>query len=472
MRGHVRRRGSPGTWHIIYEVGIQPAQRCRGCNRRFWIERRPLAECPKCGGQLEETRERRQMTQSGFPRRKDAEAALNKVLDSMSRGTYVAPSKVTLGEYLRDMWLPSLQNGNLRASTLASYEVHVTQHLVPRLGSTPLQRLNRDVIGAHYAWLLRHGRVPKKPRDFEERARVKAEEKAKAELEAAASGAPKRRRRKKKTVEPKPKPVLNPSLSPSTVRRVHATLHRALRDAVRSHLLTLNPADDVEMPKAKTLDRTLAAWNSDQLKRFLVSTDGDRLRPLWSLYATTGARRGELLGLTWDDIDLDSGTITIRRALTPVGRKLLIGEPKTQSGRRTISLPPAVAAALKHYRTAQKEEKMQNRDIWAAECCEACRGLNLVFTREDGVELHPDRVSKLFEAAVARSGQPRITLHGLRHTFATIALIEGKQPVSVVSQRLGHANTGITLDFYAHAMPRHDEEAAAAVAALIVPEGF
>ena len=115
---------------------------------------------------------------------------------------------------------------------------------------------------------------------------------------------------------------------------------------------------------------------------------------------------------------------------------------------------------------------MEHRDIWAAERSDALRGLNLVFTREDGAEMHPDRVSKLFEKAVAKSGQPRISLHGLRHTFATIALIEGRQPVSVVSQRLGHANTGITLDFYSHAMPRHDEEAAAAFADLVVPEGF
>ncbi len=461
MRGHIRRRGSPGTWTITYELGMQPAQRCTLCNRRFWIDRRALEVCPKCGGDFDLTRERRQKCESGFARRKDAEAALNKVLDTMTRGTYVAPSKLTLGEYLRDLWLPSLQNGNLRATTLAGYEIHVTHHLVPQLGAVPLQRLNRDLIGAHYAWLLREGRVPKLPRKPK-----KTETDTPVETEAA----PKRKRRKKKA-EAAPRQV-NKALSPSTVRRVHATLHRALRDAVRSHLLTLNPADDVEMPQAVSHDRALAAWNSEQLKKFLVSLDGDRLRPLWLLYATTGARRGELLGLTWDDVDLEGSTITIRRALVPVRYSVVVSEPKTRSGRRTISLPPAAAGILKRHRAAQKEEKMEHRDIWAAERSQAAHGFDLVFTREDGAELHPDRVSKLFEHAVKKSGQPRISLHGLRHTFATIALIEGKQPVSVVSQRLGHANTSITLDFYAHAMPRHDEETAAAVAALVVPEGF
>ncbi len=241
---------------------------------------------------------------------------------------------------------------------------------------------------------------------------------------------------------------------------------------MRSHLLPLNPADDVEMPKATTHDRALAAWNSEQLKKFLVSTDGDRMRALWLLYATTGARRGELLGLTWDDVDLDAGTITIRRAIVPIGYTVIVSEPKTKSGRRTISLPLPVVGVLKRHSTAQKAEKMEHRDIWAAERSEGLGKLDLVFTREDGAEMHPDRVSKLFEKAVKKSGLPRISLHGLRHTFATIALIEGRQPVSVVSQRLGHANTGITLDFYSHAMPRHDEEAAAAFADLVVPEGL
>ena len=199
MRGHIRRRGSPGTWTITYELGVQPAQRCEACGRRFWIGRRVLEACPKCEGKLEETRERRQKCESGFPRRKDAEIALNDIMDKLNKGTYVAPSKLTLGEYLRDLWLPSLANGNLRATTLASYEVHVTHHLIPRLGSMRLQQLNRDLIGAHYAWLLKEGRVPKKPRDFEERQKAKAEAMAKAEAEAAAAGKPKRggaRRRK------------------------------------------------------------------------------------------------------------------------------------------------------------------------------------------------------------------------------------------------------------------------------------
>jgi integrase len=256
------------------------------------------------------------------------------------------------------------------------------------------------------------------------------------------------------------------------VRRVHATLHRALRDAVRDNLIPRNFADDVEFPDSVKQDRVLHAWDSTQLKKFLKSTDGDRLRPLWLLYATTGARRGELLGLTWDDVDLTAATITIRRALVPIGYTVAVSEPKTEAGRRTIAVPASVCAVIKRHMAAQKAEKMAHRDVWGRDRPEGPGKLNLVFTNEIGRELHPDRVSKLFERAVARSKQPRISLHGLRHTFATIALMEGKQPVSVVSRRSGHSKTSVTLDFYAHAMPRDDEETSDVVAALVVPEGF
>ena len=302
--------------------------------------------------------------------------------------------------------------------------------------------------------------------------RRKVKEEKKAEVKLDVNGKPKRPRKKRSDAKPKPEPAVNTALSPTTVRRVHATLHRALHDAVRDNLIPRNPADDVEFPEAAKHDRVLSAWDSEQLKTFLMSTDGDRLRPVWLLYATTGARRGELLALTWDDCNLVAGTITIRRGLVAVGYTVTTSEPKTEAGRRTIAVPATVCAVLKRHKAAQAEERMAHADVWGRDRPAGLDVLNLVFSNEIGRELHPDRVSKLFEHAVTKSKLPRISLHGLRHTFATIALMEGKQPVSVVSRRLGHSKTSITLDFYAHAMPRDDEEASDAVAALVVPEGF
>jgi integrase len=245
-----------------------------------------------------------------------------------------------------------------------------------------------------------------------------------------------------------------------------------VRSCFGINLIPRNPADDVEFPEAVKQDRALRAWNSTQLRAFLTSTDGDHLRPLWLLYATTGARRGERLGLTWEDVDFAAGTITIRRGLVPVGYTVAASEPKTEAGRRTIAVPASVCAVLRRHQTEQRAEKMAHRDVWGKDRPEGLGDLNLVFTNEIGRELHPDRGSKLFESAVTKSQLPRISLHGLRHTFATIALMKGKQPVSVVSRRLGHSKTSVTLDFYAHAMPRDDEQASDAVSAPVMPEGF
>ena len=467
MQGHIRKRDGSSTWTVTYEVGKQPAQRCAACDGRFWVDRRPLEACPKCGGELATTSERRQKTKSGFPRRKgknpatDAEAFLHSTIESMGRGTYVEPRNLTLGQYLEE-WVKGLRNSKLRPTTVVSYEVHVIHHLTPRLGATRLQNLNRRVIAAHYAWLAENGRVPRR----------KPKEEKKAEVKVDANGKSKRPRKKRSDARPKPVPVVNTALSPTTVRRVHATLHRALRDAVRDNLIPRNYADDVEFPEAVRQDRVLRAWNSAQLETFLASTDGDRLRPLWTLYAYTGCRRGELLGLTWDDVDPGDGTLTIRRGLVPVGYTVALSEPKTEAGYRTIDIPAWVFAMLKRHKAAQKAEKMASRDVWAKDRPEGLGELDLVFTNEIGRELHPDRVSKLFEHAVTKSKLPRISLHGLRHTLGSIMANELGVPIGVVARRLGHAKSSTTSDFYVHATSQDDRNAVAAFAALVMPEGL
>lgn len=474
MRGHIRKRGSPGTWQVVYDLGAQLAQRCLECDRRFWLERRPLEVCPKCGGKLTDRaltadgrpvidpetglpkllKERRQKCEGGFRTRRDAQDRLTKILHSLQDGGYVEPSKLTLGEYLKDIWLPDQQAaGEIRPTTLASYEVHIVHHLCPGLGTIPLQRLTRETIQRHYNWLAKEGRAPKKPRGF----------KPKEE--------PKRKRRRKTKAKPRPAPVVNTALSPTTVRRVHATLHRALKDAVIDNRIPRNPADNVKLPKASKRDQRLYAWTLEQLEAFVDSARGDRLQALWTLYAQTGCRRGELLGLTWDDVAFAAGTITIRRALVPVGYTVTVFEPKTDAGRRTIEVNPSAVATLKRHKAAQDAERMAHRDVWGKDRPEGLEDLNLVFTNEIGRELHPDRVSKLFQAAVAKSGLPRITLHGMRHSHGSV-LARANVPIDVIAKRLGHAKSTTTLDFYIHSNGDDDRAAANVFAALAMPESL
>jgi integrase len=429
MRAGVRKRAADGKYAFTITIPGQPAQRCNDCGMRFWIERRRLEDCPQCHGELRDTIERRQQTTGGFPTRAAAVKAHTDALHALGQGTHVVRQDITLGEYLENEWLPGLAATKLRATTQASYRQHVRYHLAPTpLGAMRLQQLTRERIMAHYARLLQHGRVPRKRKD---------------------AG--------KQKEQPTPRP-----LSASTVARIHATLHRALRDAVRSHLLPLNPAQDVELPNGKSRERP--AWDSANLRNFLESVREDRLGTLWLLYATTGARRGELLGLRHTDVDLKGGRLRIRRALLKVDGEIIEAEPKTERGKREIALPPVIVKALERQRRVQVQERLLRGPRWVDS--------DFVFTRETGEALDPDAVSREFSATVKRSGLPTITLHGLRHTFATIALNERRQPISQVSARLGHKDVNVTLAIYTHALDEQDEVVALDFADTVVPEGF
>jgi integrase len=173
-------------------------------------------------------------------------------------------------------------------------------------------------------------------------------------------------------------------------------------------------------------------------------------------------RRGEAMGLRWQDIDLDAKTIAIRRTRVLLGYQPLLSTPKTQKGKRLVALDPATTSTLGSL-SDQREE----------ECTREGRRAHpgdLVFLTDNGVPLHPERVTRLFKRAAKEAEVPVIRLHDLRHTHATLALSAGVHP-KVVSERLGHANIGITLDTYSHCLPALSEEAACRVAALVVSEG-
>lgn len=408
MRGHVRKRG---TWEYILELGDQPTQRCTVCRRRHWVGRKPLKVCTKCGGPLVDRIERKQQVKTGYATKKEAQAGLTEALRELQQGSYVEPTKVTVKEFLVNEWLPAIE-ATIRPATLASYTTHVNTHLVPRIGIVPLQMLAAGKINRLYSELRKNGR-------------------------ARGTG----------------------GLSPNSVRRIHATLHRALRDAVRWGYLSRNPVDNADPPR--TVDSELAAakaWQVADLKTFLGQAKDDRLYPLWLTLALTGLRRGEALGLLWQDLDLKGGRLVVRRSLVPVNAEVIVSEPKTRRGHRTVTLDPVTVAALTTWRREQRQEKLRWGPAWT--------NTGLVFTREDGTAWRPERVTQIFAALVKKAKVPVITLHGLRHTHATLALAAGIHP-KVVSERLGHSTVAMTLDVYSHAIPSMEEEAASRIAALV-----
>jgi integrase len=210
----------------------------------------------------------------------------------------------------------------------------------------------------------------------------------------------------------------------------------------------------------------MRTWSAPELASFLDQLRGDPLHAPILLAATTGMRRGEVLGLRWRDTDLDAGRVAVRQTLAAVrdvdgdrGRHVLVfGEPKTAKSRRTVPLPAQTVAVLRAHRKAQAAERLLAGADYGDQ--------DLVFAEPDGAPIHPDKFRKRFEVRIGRSGLPPIRFHDLRHTYATLALRAGVHP-KVVAEVLGHANISITLDTYSHAIPAMQESAAATVARLV-----
>jgi integrase len=336
-----------------------------------------------------------------------AQTALTESLALHDKGEQIAPNKATVGAYLTD-WL-QLVKPRLKAGTFRSYSDICKHRLIPHLGDVKLSGSRPAQIAACYTTLRESGR-----RDG------------------------------------------NGGLSETSIEHTHRCLHAALEHAVRSRLLGRNPADDVVKPKRGDVETR--TWSAAELSRFLGSTEKERLHALYFLAATSAARRGEVLGLRWEDIDLVAARLSIRRSRTSVGYEVVEDTPKSRRSVRTIDLDGQTCAVLRRWRKVQVEERLAWGPAWTDS--------GLLFTREDGTGLHPHQVADAFDAAVKRSKLPRIRYHDLRHTWATIALRAGVSP-KIVSDRLGHASVGFTLDTYAQAVPGWQAEAAATVAGLV-----
>ncbi len=345
---------------------------------------------------------RRQRWRGGFATKREAERALSDALARIGSGGYIEPSRLSFGAYLVDQWVPSIR-ASIRPSTLTRYKLDVERKLVPRLGAVRLQRLTGAHLDEVYAELLERG------------------------------------------------------LSPASVRHCHSVARRALRDAIRNDLVPRNVADAATPPRVAR--KELSVWTADELRTFLAAVDDSRLYAAWWLLGTAGLRRGEVLGLRWQDLNLDTRRLAVVRSLVQRGRELEFSEPKTKRGRRSLALDERTVAVLEAHRRRQLEERI-------------ALGLGrpapdgLMFTDPLGEPVKPDSFSQMFDRRVDKLGLPRVRLHDLRHGAATLMLASGANP-KTVSERLGHPSTAFTMDIYAASVPALEEETAAKVAALL-----
>lgn len=247
---------------------------------------------------------------------------------------------------------------------------------------------------------------------------------------------------------------LTERLSPTTVRHIHMVLHRALRAALKLGLVARNVSELVEVPRMA--EHKLRVLTQGEARRLLDAARGDRLEALYVVALATGLRQGEILALTWEEVDLDRCILNVRATLQRLEGHWHVGEPKSKRSRRQIALSVPVVDALRQHQVRQAKERTALGKTWFDG--------NLVFCTEVGTPIDKSHlVPRSFVPLLTRAGLPRVRFHDLRHTAATLLLGQGVNP-KIVSEMLGHSTVNITLDIYSHVLPDMQEDAAAAMA--------
>jgi integrase len=328
----------------------------------------------------------------------EARRKLTEALADRDRGLTYDAEGLTVGGYLA-RWLEDSVRGSVKVTTYQSYGSLVRFHVCPTLGSTKLSALTPARVQGLYRQKLDDG------------------------------------------------------LAPKTVKYIHTTLHRALKQAVRWGLVPRNAAAEADPPRVVTPE--MRPLSPVQARTLLQATRGNRLEALYVLAVTTGMRQGELLGLAWEDLDPEVGVVRVRRTLTLAKGGPRLTEPKTRGSRRSIRLTSGAVEALDLHREAQEAEGATAGDTWNA--------WDLVFCTKRGTPIRRDNLhGKHWKPLLRRSGLPDVRFHDLRHTCATLLLTKGVHP-KIVSEMLGHSSIAITLDTHSHVIPGMGDAAARAM---------
>jgi len=253
--------------------------------------------------------------------------------------------------------------------------------------------------------------------------------------------------------------LIEKDIGAHTIRKVHALLHSALQQAVKIGSIVHNPANVVDPPRKPT--REMAVLDESQISQMLVVAKGHRWEALYHLAIVTGMRESELLGLKWIDLDWVRKYLKVERQLQrPAGNGVEFVPPKTKYGKRSVALGEITMEVLHAHYERQQVERLAVGDAWIEH--------GLIFTTSNGTPIHQRNLLRDFKSLVKQAGLPPVRFHDLRHTAASL-MLNHDVPVIVVSRRLGHARTSITLDVYGHLLPSMQAEAAELIDALVTP---
>ncbi len=326
--------------------------------------------------------------------KKEVQEKLRLAINEQKQGTLATGPRQTLAVYL-PYWLENICKPLVRKATHKQYRSALNAHFLPALGQLTLQNLRPEHIQSLYADMVEDG------------------------------------------------------LAASTIGAIHAVLHKALEDAIKWNFVSRNVSSLVSLPRIERPE--MHVLTPEQAHKLLETAKGSRIEVLLILAITTGARRGEMLALRWNDVDLEKGVMNICRTMSWVsGYGYVENEPKTKAGRRRIMLTDAAIAALKEHKVRQKEARVIAGDEW--------KERDIVFSNIYGSFLNPNAVLVWYHSLLEKAGLPDMRFHDLRHSAATILLVMGVHP-KVVQELLGHSTIAMTMDVYSHLLPSMHQDA-------------
>ena len=330
---------------------------------------------------------------------------LRTAIENSKRLDYTQTGKYTVGQWM-DEWFEAYAKVKVRPSSHQTYKGYIENHIKPNIGDIPIEKLTSLQLQKFYRLLLTEGRIP----------RIESEKQPRG-------------------------------LSAKTVRNINQVISSAMDMAVRHKLILSNPTEGCELPKVE--HRKMKTLPAEQLGAFLREAKESSVYELYYLDLATGLRRGELLGLKWEDVDLQNGVIHVRRQVARVDGEVKELPLKTKNSYRNISISQDAVAMLTEM--------------------EAHRSSDYVFPSSTGGPISPDSVNNMLHRVLKRAGLPSIRFHDLRHTFATLALQNGVD-IKTVSGMLGHFSAGFTLDTYAHVTTSAQKEAARTMGNVLAVE--
>ena len=320
---------------------------------------------------------------------------LKKALVEARQVDFAKSGKYTVGAWM-DEWFENVAKIKVRPSSHQTYKGYIDNHIKPNIGNIPLEKLTTMDLQKFYRKLLTKGRVE----------RIESKEQSKG-------------------------------LSAKTVRNINQVISSAMDLAVVQKIIPTNPTNACELPKVE--HQEMQTIPAEQLQAFLEEARASGVYEMYYIELATGLRRGELLGLKWQDIDWKNGIIKVRRQVARVDGQIVEAPLKTKNSYRAVTISQQAIEVL-------KEQKRKTNDAY-------------VFPSPNGGPISPDSVNNMLKRVLERAGIPKVRFHDLRHTFATIALQNGVD-IKTVSGMLGHFSAGFTLDTYAHVTTSAQKEAA------------